>query len=147
MPTAGSAPPLLPLLRAGLKAAILVTVVNGALYGALRATGAWSLDVIAPTGGAIGLPAVLTLSFGAPLLGAALLAGLARVVPYAGVVFVAMALTVYLLFVFPVLDLGAPVLMAAGLQIMNTVALAVGLYLPLDAYRRLRGEKPRRPVR
>lgn len=150
MPRTSSAVPFLPLLRAGLIAAAAITVVNVAIYGALRWSGAWSLQALTPMGRPIDLLSVVLLSFVPPLLGAVLLGALDRMMPRASSVFVAVAAMVYLLFLFPPLDMGAPVAMVAALQLMNVVAVVTGVVLILRAYRKERGVRTRRsrvPVR
>lgn len=138
MPRSRRPVPVVPLLWSGLRAAVVVTVVNVTLHLVLRALGVWSLEVNTPAGPPIGLLAVVALSAAPPLLGALLLAGIDRLLPYARAVFVALAVTVYVLFLFPALDLGAPVGMTVGLMAMHTVAVAVTVPLLLRAYRRPR---------
>lgn len=138
MPRTRRSVPVAPLAVAGLRAAVVVTVVNVTLHLVLRALGAWSLDVTAPAGGAIGVPAVAALSAAPPLLGALLLVGVDRLMPYAEAVFVALAATIYVLFLFPSLDLGAPVPMTVGLLVMHTVAVGVTVPLVVRAYRHAR---------
>lgn len=144
MPRSTSPVSFLALLRAGLIAGVAITAVNVALYAALRASGGWSLQALTPMGVPIDIWSVLLLSFVPPLLGAALLGTLDRLMPRASSVFVAVAAMVYLLFLFPPLDMGAPVSMIAALQVMNVVAVVTGVVLILRAYRRERGERTRR---
>jgi hypothetical protein len=116
-----SLPPITAFLRTGALAGVLALVVNVALYYAAQAGGLWDLSIQSPAGGPITVAPVAIFSLLPAVVGALLAWVLARFVPAGLAVFQGIALLVFVAFLFPPFQLGAPTGMVWTLQLMHVV--------------------------
>lgn len=149
--TAASPTPSKPLLPAAARAASIAVLANSVLYVAARLAGAYPSGTILTGESASGAPslvAIVAMSTLASLTAAALVALLVRFVPRPGVVFLAIAASVFAGFVVGPLSLNAPLATKATLELMH---LVVATPIVVELLRALRprlpahGPRPHRP--
>ena len=116
-----SVPPVPTFLRAGALAGVLALVVNVALYYVAVAGGFWDFSIQSPAGGPITVAPVAIFSLAPAIVGALLAWVLVRFVPAGLAVFQVVALVVFVAFLFPPFQLGAPTGMVWTLQLMHVV--------------------------
>ena len=136
MSRTSSLPPVTAFLRVGVLAGLLALVVNAALYYAAQAGGLWDLSVQSPAGGPITVAPVAVFSLLPAVVGALLAWVLARFVPAGLAVFQGVALVVFVAFLFPPFQLGAPTGMVWTLQLMHVVVAVPTVVGVLRAVRR-----------
>lgn len=149
--TAASPTPSKRLLPAAARAASVAVVANSALYVAARLAGAYPSGTILTGDGASGAPslvAIVAMSTLASLTAAALFALLVRLVPRPGVVFLAIAASVFAGFFVGPLSLNAPLATKATLELMHLVVatpIVVELMRALQPRVPAQGPRPHRP--